>query len=274
MESRIINRDEMEKFGAFLSAAVKPRQGIICGVLEDEEPVGAAVLDLFDEGSAVLLWIYVDEKQRQRGYAGNLLEFITDLADQRGMVIQSTYAADDLLNYVLHSAGFDLSRKRVPVYEMSVDALHVKMEEYAARMTEKSEYRSVSLKEANDIQLNNLLGAFSTMGVDLEDLRESNLELSQILVKDNRVEGALLVKRSSLKNVEISFLQSIAKESSAVLKLMTGALKAAEAAPIVPKLVRFTGASESVVKFAESLNVEYDRKYIEATQAVYFPNEK
>ena len=112
------------------------------------------------------------------------------------------------------------------------------------------------------------------MGVDLEDLRESNLELSQILVKDNRVEGALLVKRNSLKNVEISFLQSIAKESSDILKLMADALKAAESVPIVPKMVRFTGASESVVKFAESLNVEYDRKYIEATQAVYFPNEK
>ena len=274
MESRIINRNEMEKFGAFLSTEIKPRAGIICGVLEDEEPVGAAVLDLFDEGSAVLLWIYVDEKQRQRGYARNLLEFITGLADERGMVIQSTYAADDVLNYVLHSAGFDLFRKRVPVYEMSVDALHDKMEEYAARKTKKSEYRSVSLKEANNIQLNNLIRKFSSGGVDLEDLRESNLELSQILVKDNQVEGALLVKRNSLKNVEISFLQSIAKESSDILKLMADALKAAESVPIVPKMVRFTGASESVVKFAESLNVKYDRKYIEATQAVYFPNEK
>lgn len=273
MESRIINRNEMEKFGGFLSTWIRPRDGIICGVLEGDEPVGAAVLDVLDPESAVLLWIYIDEKQRKKGYARHLLEFVTGLADERGMVIQSTYAEDDVLNYVLHSAGFEVSRKPVPVYEMELDDIEKTIEDYSKRAIEKSTYRAISLKEANELQLNYLLGEFSSKGVDLEELKESNLELSQMLVKDNRVEGVLLIKRSSLKSVEISFLQSVVTETNAILKMMVGALQAIKAAAIVPKTIRFTGASESVVKFAESLDSGCDKSYIEAAEAVYFPVE-
>ena len=262
MEITRITPNNAEAFEDLIPQELAERENLLRfgAVSDDKEAIAAMILEVTDEESVDILWLYTEPSYREQGAATELLETIFPFLKEMGITsVQASFTEDDDdIELFLSDRGFliavDNDTYSVPVNDII----------YSARMDELLEART-DLSKIVSAEDDEVYGKLDRMiddyGINLEEAETLSRQLTRVALNDEgEVTGCILMSELEDDDLEITYFLNTGANENAIELVGSLALELRERDIDDTRLI-FTDPGEHSIRFVEGLTEEFRETY-------------
>lgn len=263
MDIFLVDRNKTKQFEDILPVIPAPRLVKVIGAQIDGKPCASLVFEIMD-GIFHISWIYVHPDYRRQGIGTQLLGVVCDFTHQKtDKNVTMTYKTGNeytkVLDHMLQSKGFELTRHRVLSYSVTKEEL-LQLSFCRSSLSVKNGKSTIcSIGELSVIQLKEMISQnekSSNYLVSRADYLNIDSSRSKVLLQNKEVKGLVLLEsteREGVMQMSVLYIAPDCNDVKMLGALLQEAIFSAIQPPTSMQTLEFHCINEKSEKLAKYL---------------------